>query len=106
MKTITPVVVMKDYNKLKKLADTLFFLKLYSLAMYVIDNAARLMYGFNIIYVDDELETMLTRISKKLNKKNEPLAKMNNDKTKIIFYDYFSIDNRGLTEQYLQGLYR
>jgi hypothetical protein len=68
--------------------------------MDLICSAARLMYSFNIIYHDEEMENILQDIAKKLitNRTFSHISK------RVVFYDYFSLDNRGLTEQYIQGL--
>lgn len=66
-----------------------------------LSNAAMLAYNFNFIYRDDALEDIIRKIS----------AIVLNDKcidfkptSKIVFYDSFSLDNRGLTQQYIRGL--
>jgi hypothetical protein len=95
--------VMSDYNKLKKIARICFRFGFYSWAMDVIHNAVVLMYNFNIIYHDEECELLLEKISKKI----FPDLKTSNYSQydrRVVFYDYFSWDNRGLTEQYLRGL--
>lgn len=95
-------LVSNDYNKLKIISKCYYFYGLYSWAMDVICIAATLMYNFNMFYYDEELELMLKNISKKIMKKKcKPEVY---DKNRVVFYDYFSLDNRGLTEQYLQGL--
>lgn len=102
MKKINRQMVMRDYNKLKKLSKLCYFIGLYSWAMDMISNAAMLMYNFNIIYCDDELEILSKKVSIKILKQNK--KNIVRKKNKVVFYDYFSIDNRGVTEQYLQGL--
>lgn len=100
---ITKEIVLKDYRKLIKLAFFTFNLKLYSQSMDIIANAANLMYNFNIIYTDNEIESLLIKIAQRLFANVHFNSTTPNQKS-IVFYDYFSLDNRGLTEQYLQGL--
>jgi len=104
MFTVTPALVMRDYNKIKKAAEKLVALKRYSRAIGMISSAARLMYNFNTIHVDDDLESMLTQIGKGLHEALPEIDNMTLNQNRVVFYDYFSLDNRGLTEQYLQGL--
>ncbi len=102
MKKINKKTVLKDYDRLKKIAFTAYKFKLYSLCMDAITIAANLMYNFNIFYSDDDFEQLIKNISFKLFKNKCPITDGNSKR--IVFYDYFSLDNRGLTEQYLQGL--
>jgi len=100
--TVTETIVLRDYNKLKRLASFSYTAGLYSWAMDITRVAASLMYNFNIIYYDEDLETLLEKISKKVICKR-PVKSAGKNK-KIVFYDGLSWDNRGQTEQYLQGL--
>ena len=67
-----------------------------------ISNAATLMYNANLIYEDAELECCLKNIAQNILPQNKNHS--NNNK-RIVFYDYFVLDNRGLTEQYLNALF-
>jgi hypothetical protein len=69
--------------------------------MDVIHNATLLMYNFNICYCDKELEKLLQKVARKIIKNNKSMISV---PRRVVFYDYFSLDNRGLTEQYIQGL--
>lgn len=100
---VTKQRVFSDFNKLKILARKYLEKKKYEEVMEILKIAARLMYNFNLIYTDDEMENMIVNISKELFK-SEINLKMDNDNNIVIFYDYFSLDNRGLTEQYLEAL--
>lgn len=92
--------VEKDYNKLKKLAKFHIQKKNYEDAINLISCAANIAYHLNFKFYDDELELYLERISTIIIKKSnfEPI------KGRWVFYDYFGLDNRGLTQQYLNAL--
>lgn len=93
-------IIMRDYNKLKKLTKRSFDKAKYEDACLFMKKAALLMYNSNIIYTDDDFEFMIDKISAKIIKSR----KFTPNKIRIVFYDYFVIDNRGLTEQYLDSL--
>jgi hypothetical protein len=101
MKKINSELILSDYAKMKNLAKICFVFKLYSWVMDIIHSAARIMYGFNIIYYDEDLENMLQDIARKKIKNSRSMSPV---PKRVVFYDYFSLDNRGLTEQYIQGL--
>ena len=65
-----------------------------------IDVAANLQYHYNSIYKDDRLNDLLRVISESI---------LNNcsikcDEHCVLFYDFASLDNRGLTQQYIHAL--
>lgn len=62
---------------------------------------ARLNYKYNINYSNDKAESLIKSLSKTL------LDTVDIKKTanKIVFYDSFSLDNRGLTQQYLRAIF-
>lgn len=98
-------MVLKDYKKIKKLASITFKLKFYSQCIDIISVAAGLMYYFNIKYYDEELENILQQISDKIFQDRIKIENVGALNTKrVVLYDFFSLDNRGLTEQYLQAL--
>lgn len=100
-KKIDRNTILRDYSELKQLALACAEKKDFDKAIFYIERAAILMYNSNIIYVDYELENILHNISDQIliNKTTE--QQQNN---RIAFYDYFVLDNRGLTEQYLEAL--
>ena len=61
------------------------------------------MYNANLIYADDEIEENLKVIAE--NVFPAPLRIQQNNEKRLVFYDYFMLDNRGLTEQYLDALF-
>lgn len=100
---ITKEIILKDYNKLKQLAENSLNKEKYNDAEFFIKRAATLMYNSNIIYKDDDLENMLKELSDKVLSECQKFCQFENSK-RIVFYDYFVWDNRGLTEQYLDAL--
>ena len=97
--TISEKKIITDYEKIKKLAKNSFKKKSYNKCSKYIDYAASLMYNVNLFYTDDELENLLKSLSLKIDVNGEN----NFQNNKIIFYDYFVLDNRGLTEQFLDA---
>ena len=100
---VTKERIFSDFNKLKTLCKKNLEKEEYEEAIECLKIAARLMYNFNLIYTDDDLEKTILNISKKFfqnisNKENE------RENNTVVFYDYFSLDNRGLTEQYIEAL--
>ena len=102
--TISKESIVKDYQKLKLLADKNIKHSHWDSACIFIKMAANLMYNSNLIYADDELEDNLKKIACAVLDKPS-FAKGNKEQKKIVFYDYFMLDNRGLTEQYLNALF-
>lgn len=105
---ITEKCIFKDFNKLKKIAKQALSHKNLVFAILCINKAANLMYNSNLIYADDDLEKMLKELSKIIFAKNNysfnKYNKNPENKKRIVFYDYFVLDNRGLTEQYLEAI--
>ncbi|HEY5587904.1 MAG TPA: hypothetical protein VIK86_02995 [Candidatus Paceibacterota bacterium] len=62
---------------------------------------SRLAYKYNFEYSNDEFEYLIKQISVK----TLGINKISNQKNKIVFYDSFAIDNRGLTQQYLRAIF-
>lgn len=96
---ITRNLVEKDYSILKANLIKSYLKDDFERIIKFLKIIGRLMYNFNIFYTDDEVEEIIKKCSNKLNidiKKTE--------EKRVIFYDYFSLDNRGLTEQYLEAL--
>lgn len=94
--------IIKDYNYLKnkvlatKLTDNL------ELTLCEIELLANIAYTFNFIYFDEEIEKKLNQISNFVIEKASLHDEAPNDK--IVFYDCFAFDNRGLTQQYIRAL--
>ncbi len=104
MKTkITKQTVLKDFGKLKDYAAKCIKNEDYRQALVAIEMCSKVMYNFNLKYADDDLEDMLCKISS-LILTDKKYIKKDEKERKIVFYDYFAIDNRCLTQQYLSAL--
>lgn len=92
--------VEKNYNNLKKIAQQELSKKNYRDSLNLISCLANIAYHLNFRFYDDELENYLKTISCDLinDIHFEPLS------SRWVFYDYFGLDNRGLTQQYLNVL--
>ncbi len=88
------------YNKVKKLAFKSYEKGEYIHALEHIEIAAEIAYKFNWIYTDSQLEELLLNISNKIiTKKN-----IRPEEGRIVFYDVFCLENKGLTQQYIRAL--
>ena len=65
----------------------------------IIQSAAELQYYLNDKYTDIRLERLLQGISSQYSEEDLCL-----DNKTVLFYDSFCLDNRGLTQQYLDAL--
>ena len=99
---ITKERVFKDFEKLKQFSYEAYKNDKLSMSIEYAKNAARLMYNFNFIYTDDKLEELIVLLSKKIFVNQESIVETY--EKRIVFYDYFSLDNRGLSEQYIKAL--
>lgn len=92
--------VIDDFNALKKYAYQAYNKKKYEDVYCFVSCAATLAYHLNFCYCDDELESLINKVSKEtLNTPHfSPI------KDRFVFYDYFGMDNRGLTQQYIHAL--
>ena len=100
MRLVTKEQVLKDYTKLKLLAKRNIEKERHETSIELISKASELMYNSNFFYMDSELEDLVKKLSESIFNKNE----YKKTSGTILFYDYFSLDNRGLTEQYLNAL--
>ena len=102
---ITSEIISRDYCKLKYEVKRCIDKGKWESACSFIKSATLLMYNSNIIYSDIDLEENLKIISEAIHPIPlfEPLE--SNEKRRIVFYDFFVWDNRGLTEQYLDALF-
>jgi hypothetical protein len=96
--TIETVLIL--FNSLKLTAYKHIQKKNYSKAIKYINKAAYLAYLINWKYNDNQLNYYLMEISSELFTKE----KIEKKEGKVIFWDSFSLDNRGLTEQYIGAL--
>ncbi|MDD3320474.1 MAG: glycosyltransferase family 4 protein [Paludibacter sp.] len=98
---ITKNRINKDLCLIKKKAIESSAKFHYTESIKLLELFAKLSYNYNIKYADDEVEMLIEDFSKK--KLGEYVIEKNNNK--IIFYDSFSIDNKGLTQQYLRAIF-
>lgn len=83
---------LKTYTQKKKYEDVLAYTEM----------LAELLYAYNQVYVDEELEKNLLKVSKEIMDVHELTA---NDMTnKVLFYDGFGLDIRGLALIFLKAL--
>ena len=101
---VTEEIINSDFNKLKKSARNALEKNDLKFAALCMQKAATLMYNSNPIYADVELEEDLHILEKKIFTDKINFIKKS-DKKRIVFYDYFVLDNRGLTEQYLNSFF-
>jgi hypothetical protein len=93
---------IKDlYDKLKKRATETFLHGENDDCLLYLKAAAHTAYTFYLGYKDDELEKLLNGISDKLNKQSSQGV---NNENYCVFYDSFSLDNKGLTQQYIRAI--
>ena len=75
----------------------------YEKTVQLIGIYASIMYLYNQLYTNIEIEEMFYATVNKMYKKSD-LTKEELDKTRIVFYDGFGLDNRGLIQIYLKAL--
>ena len=88
------------YERLVIKAMSLYELGRLSECINCIQSAAEFQYNLNNIYTDRRLEMLIKNISNALYKKNTTYQVT----TTVFFYDSFCLDNRGLTQHYLDAL--
>ena len=72
-------------------------------AINLFEILAKCAYNLNLFYSDDIIENELLFIGQKLVKRNKTFSNTNTQERKIIFFDSFGWDNRGLTQQYIRS---
>ena len=92
--------IMKDYNKLKKIANRYIEKKRYDKALGTIQVLGNYMYNINLFYTDEEVEKMIKRIASDV----VDVKSISNQKKRMLFYDGFGLDTRGLALIYLKAL--
>ncbi|PRY53668.1 hypothetical protein B0I27_103138 [Arcticibacter pallidicorallinus] len=97
---INEVDINQAFEKIKRLANGKFLKQEYGSSLAHIESAAIHAYNFNIVYTDPDLEEMIEKISSKL---FEQVSNRSNT-GRILFYDSFGWENRGLTQQYIRAL--
>jgi hypothetical protein len=92
--------VEKVYEKLKRCANQSFLHEDYDSNVKFIKAAARTAYYFNWIYADAELDQQIGRLGGTL----VETSRFNAIEGRVVFYDCFGWDRRGLTLQYVRAL--
>ena len=93
--------IQNVFYKIKSLAEKAFENKNYELCLKYIEIAADVAYSFNWKYTDEDLENLLVAISDSIITEKSVFIPIQG---RIVFYDVFALDNRGLTQQYLRAL--
>lgn len=93
--------IIRIYNRLKRRAFRAYDCGSYNKCLKYINVSARVAYKFSWIFKDDDLEFLLKEVSKSVFK---PAEYFQPDTDKYVFYDSFSYDNKGLTQQYIRAL--
>lgn len=97
---VTEDRVENDFLKLKQLISINIDNQKFEKACSYIQSASKLMYSANLVYSDEELENQIKKIANSVIIKKD----INPIKDSVLFYDFFSIDNRGLTEQFIESI--
>lgn len=92
--------INKIIRKLKNGIDCEIKRKNYNNALALISNCADLIYQTNLYYVDSYLENKLKFIANEL-KISIPIT---NNENKLVFYDGFGLNERGLSQIYVKAL--
>lgn len=100
MKNLNKNIIMSDYEKLKKLGIKLYKKRRFDECISVLKSLSWLMYNYNIIYTDDDIENIIISLASEYH----TVKKVNTNNTYVLFYDYWAIDTRGLTTIYLSAL--
>ena len=109
---ITRDRILRDYNKIKVLVSKKLKKGDLDKTCNYLQLAASFMYNCNIMYADEELEKILSKIAALCTNYKEqqlnisPNICQKEDQRRLVFYDYFALDNRGLTEQYIDAFNR
>lgn len=97
---ITKEIILSDYSYFKKKAATCYSTRQYEDSLTYVKSAAHIAYQLNFRYADNELEDLLQSISQKLIQIDNKVY----FEERYVFYDFFGLDNRGLTQQYIHAL--
>lgn len=93
-------VIQKHISKLKKIAQISIKRNYSTQAQAAISACAEILYKYNQYYTDDDLESFISQLSKRV--ATDTMDKYN-DET-ILFYDGFGLDTRGLAVSFIKAL--
>lgn len=99
--TLTKDKILADFNLFKRKAIYHSKKNNVDKAVCYSEVAAKIGYHFNFKYADDELENNTVQIGNQILGNKILFPGISN---KIVFFDSFSMDNRGLTQQYLRAI--
>ncbi len=85
----------KKISKLKSIANRSYEIGKIERTLQAVSACSEILYKYNQVYKDDELENLLLKISEKLVKLDNPKSHSNNKKI-VMFYDGFGVDRRGI----------
>lgn len=92
----------KYYQKTVESSERLFLKGDYEGSIKCVRAAAILQYNLNDIFVDSKVNHLLKTIADRLD--STPQNNIILDSNCVFFIDYYGIDNRGLTQQYLDAI--
>lgn len=92
--------IVGTYSTIKKLACDAINQGDYNRALHYFELAAKIAYTFNWIYSDQDIEQAIKNIAEKLVSR----TKISVIRNRVVLFDSFSLDNRGLTQQYIRAL--
>lgn len=98
---LTPGSIERHYDRCKRLAKGFLRRGNTEAAAGFIDLASQVAYTYMQRYTDDGLEDLLEQVSCQLVPKPLLIHPIQN---RVVFYDSFAMDNRGLSYQYLRAL--
>ena len=100
MKQLSRKDIEKFYNQSRKEALKAFSRKDFNTALLYAKLCAKIAYGVSFIFSDKILDDMIYQISCLV--LSGKMASKNSNR--VVFYDYYPHDNRGLSQQYLSAL--
>ena len=95
-------------DKLKEISRKAIASKNYDKALAAVSVGADILYTYNQVYTDGDLEQMLLEIGARFFEEEEPQNSYDpgKDSKTVLFYDGFGLDTRGLALIFLKGLAR
>lgn len=92
--------IYHDYRKFIYYSEKALLKKNIEHSLRFLSSASSLAYHYNLLYNDDSLELLADKITNEIS--SLILKQVIEDK--IIFYDSFGLDNKGLTHQYISAI--
>lgn len=95
-------VIKKNIIRLKNIAQNALKQNHYEEAQAAISACAEILYNYNQYYKDDELESLVSQLSKRVIADTMYVC----DENTILFYDGFGLDTRGFAVSFVKALRR